>query len=81
METFDPQGGASLDRRCLIGRIYVGDHQRLLHTKYKNCGPHGFREKDFKSFLHYKSMETLDHRVGASLNPRSLIGRIYIRDH
>ena len=30
--------------RCLIGRIYVGDHLTLLHTKYISCGPHGFRE-------------------------------------
>ena len=26
METLDPRGGASLDSRDLIGRIYVGDH-------------------------------------------------------
>ena len=25
METFDPQGGASLDPRGLIGRSFVGD--------------------------------------------------------
>ena len=42
----DPLGVASLDPRGLIGRIYVGDHQTLLHTKYISCGPHGFREED-----------------------------------
>ena len=46
---------ASLEPRGLIGRIYVGDHKTLLHTKYISCGPHGFRE-DFFSFSHYKSM-------------------------
>ena len=42
-----PWGVASLDPRGLIGRIYVGDHLTLLHTKYISRGPHGFREEDF----------------------------------
>ena len=68
METFDHQGGASLDPRGLIGRIYVGDHYTLtVHTKYTSCGPHGF--KIFKVFSDYKSMETLDPRGRASLTP------------
>ena len=50
----DPRGMASLDPRGLIGRIYVGVHLTLLHTKYISCGPHGFREEDFLSFSHYK---------------------------
>ena len=40
-------GQASLDPRGLIGRIYVGDHKTLLHTKYIISGSHGFREEDF----------------------------------
>ena len=44
-----PWGVDSLDTRGLIGRIYVGDHNTLLHTEYISCGPHGFRE-DFLSF-------------------------------
>ena len=43
----DHRGVASFGPRGLIGRIYVGDHQTLLHTKYVSCGPHGFREDDF----------------------------------
>ena len=43
----DPRGEASLDPRGFIGRIYVGDHYTLLHTKYISCRPHGFREEDF----------------------------------
>ena len=37
---------ASFDPRGLIGRINVGHHLTLLHTctKYKSCGPHGFRD-------------------------------------
>ena len=42
-----PWGVASLDPRGLIGRIYVGDHYTLLHSKYISCGPHSFREEDF----------------------------------
>ena len=45
-----PRGMASLDPRGLIGRIYVGDHQKLLHTKYISSGSHGFR--DYKSIVH-----------------------------
>ena len=30
--------------------------QTLLHTKYISCGPHDFREENFLSFYHYKSM-------------------------
>ena len=68
----------SLEPRGLIGRIYVGDHYTLLHTQYISCGLHGFREEDFLSFLHYKSMGTNDPQGMASLDPRGLIGRIYI---
>ena len=39
-------GVANLDSRGMVGRIYVGDHQTLLHTKYISCGSHGFREED-----------------------------------
>ena len=31
----------------------------MLHTKYISCGPDGFREEDFLSFSHYKSMEAI----------------------
>ena len=47
---------ANLDPRGLTGRIYVGDHYTLLHTKHTSYGPHGFRDEDFVSFSHYKSM-------------------------
>ena len=76
-----PWGVAILEPRGLIGRIYVGDHYTLLHTQYISYGPHGFREEDFLSFLHYKSMGANDHRGMASLDPSGLIGRIYLVDH
>ena len=77
----DPWGVASLDCMGLTGRIYVRDHYTLLHTKYISCGPHGFREEDFLSFSHFKSMGAKDPWGMASLDPRDLIGRIYVGDH
>ena len=56
METIDPRGVAKFDPRGMNGTIYVEDHQPLLHTKYQSCGPSGFREEDFFSFSHCKSM-------------------------
>ena len=73
-----PCGVTSLEPRGLIGRIYVGDHKTLLYT---SCGPHGFREEDFLSFSHYKSMGANEPQGVASLSPRGLIGRIHVRDH
>ena len=75
-----PWGVTSLEPRGLIGRIYVGDHYTLLHTHYINCGPHGFREEDFLSFSHYKSMGANDPRGVANLGPRGMVGRIYVGD-
>ena len=40
-------GVANLDSRSMIGRIYLGYHLFLLHTKYKESGPYGLREEDF----------------------------------
>ena len=78
----EPCSMASLDPMGLIGTIYVGDHQTLLHTKYISCGPHGFREEDLLlSCSHYMSIGANDHQGMASLDPRGLIGRIYVRDH
>ena len=51
MEANEPRGMASLGPRGWIGRIYVGDHSTLLHTKYVSCGPHGLREEDFFKFF------------------------------
>ena len=73
MATFDPQDGASLDPRVLIGRIYAGTRNHYIINIYD------FRE-DFR-FSHCKSMETLDPRIGASLDPSGLIGRIFVGDH
>ena len=41
----------SLDPSGMVGRIYVGEHLTLLHTKYLSFGPHGFKEEFFLKFL------------------------------
>ena len=45
IEAITPKGVTSFDHKGLVGWIYVGHHLTLLHTctKYKSCGPHGFR--------------------------------------
>ena len=44
-----PRGVANLDPRGIIGRIYEGYRETLLHTKYIGFRPCGFRE-DFSYF-------------------------------
>ena len=76
-----PLGVASLEPRGLIGRIYVVGHNTLLHTKYISSRPYGFREVDFFWFSHYMSMAANDLRGVANLDPRGIVGRIYVGDH
>ena len=54
MRANEPWGVANLDPWGMVGRIYVGDHLTLLHTKYLSSGPYGSREDDFffLSFFH-----------------------------
>ena len=42
-----PRGGASVDHRGTVGRIYKEEHYILLQTKYESSGPCGFGEEDF----------------------------------
>ena len=48
------QGGACMDPRGTVGRIYKEEHYTctLLQTKYESSGPCGFGEEDFLSFSH-----------------------------
>ena len=58
----------------MTGTIYNGDYQTLLHTKYRSSGPFGFREEDFFSFSHCKSMETIYPRGVAKFDLRGMAG-------
>ena len=64
-----PWSVASLEPSGLIGRIYVGDHNTLLHIQYISCWPHDFREDEFLSFSQYKSMGAYDPQGVVSLDP------------
>ena len=62
--------------------MYVGEHLALLHTKYVSSESYDFREEDFLSFFpHYKSIGANELRGEASVDPRGMIGRIYVGDH
>ena len=50
METIDPRGVATFDPRDIIGLIFNGGYQTLLHTKYRSFAPCGFSEEDFLVF-------------------------------
>ena len=66
----------------MIGRIYVGAHLMLLHTKYLSSGPYEFQQRRFLIFFsHYKSMGANEPRGLANLDPRGMTGKIYIGDH
>ena len=74
MTKFDPRG--------MNGTIYIGDYQKLLHTKYRSSGPCFFREEDFLLvFFHCKSMETINPRDVAKFDPRGMAGKIVVEDH
>ena len=47
---------ANLDPKGMIGRIFVGYHKTLLHTKYTGFRPCGFREEDFFHVIHIISL-------------------------
>ena len=81
MEANDPRGMASLGHRSLIGRIYVGTLNIAAYQICKLWASWFQRRRFFLSFSHYKFMGANDSRGMASLDPRGLIGRIYVGDH
>ena len=70
------KGWANLDPRCMVGRIYVGNHWTLLYTKYINCRPHVFKGV-LRGFSHYVYGGAIDPRGMASWDP----SRIYLWYH
>ena len=46
-----PQGGARMDPRGTVGRIYKEDYCTLLHTKHESFGSCGFGEEEFFMFF------------------------------
>ena len=72
MVNLDPRGEASLDPRGLIGRIYVVDHQTLLHTKHISCGSLGFREVFLKFFFSILSLWKLLIPWAGTVGPQGI---------
>ena len=73
-----------MDPRGTVGRMYKEDHYTLLHTKSQNMKALGLvvsEKKIFVCFSHCKSMGANDPPGGAILDPKGMIGRIYIEDH
>ena len=81
MEAKDPEGLVNLEPRGMVGMIYVGDHQKLLYTKYISCGPYGYGIEDFKAFPIISLCELLIPMCMTSFSSICLIGRIYVGDH
>ena len=72
---------ASVVPRGLIGRIYVGDHQTLLHTEYMSSASWFQRRRFFLVFPVISLWELMTHLGVASLGLRGLIGSMYVGDH
>ena len=63
-------------------RSMLGTTKILLHTKYKSSGPHGLREEEtFFLFSYCMTLGDDDPRGVANLDPRGMIGRIYVEYH
>ena len=77
----EPRGTAILDPRPIVGRIYVGDHQTLLHTESFSSGPHGFREKFLMFFSYIAQYKHMTPWRVASFEPRGLISSINVGNH
>ena len=61
----------------MIGSLNEGDHL----TKYKSSGPHGLREDVFFMLSYCMTMGDDEPRGKANLDPRDMIGRIYVGHH
>ena len=65
-----PRGGARMDPRGMVGRIYEEEHYTLLHTKYESSGPCGFGGEDFFYVFPIVSLwELMTPGVGPFLTP------------
>ena len=69
MGDHDPPGGGQFGPQGLHWQDLCRGPLTLLHTQYISCEPHGFREEDFLSFSHFKSMGANDPQGMVSLDP------------
>ena len=67
---------------CLAGfRKENTKHCNIRNREAESLLDFKNREDFFKSFSHVNSMEAKDHQDGGNLDPRGIIGRIYVGDH
>ena len=71
--TYDPSGVANLDPRGMVGRIYVGDHLTLLHTKSVSSEPQSYSKNIFKGSLAILSTYTYDPLECGQFGPQGLV--------
>ena len=64
-----PKGGACVNLRGTVSRIYKEDHYTLLLTKYESSGPCGFGEEDFLCFPIVSLWELMTPGAGPFLIP------------
>ena len=65
----------------MVGMVYIGNQETLVHTKYRNCGSHGFREDIFFVFSIISLWKPMTFRGGASLDPKGMVVRLYLGDY
>ena len=71
MGVHSPVGGCQFGPQGLDWQDLCRRPPNIATYKYKSCGPHGFREEDFLSFSHYKSMGAI-YRHGGHLELRTV---------
>ena len=81
METISPRGVAKFGPGDIIGIIYNGDNQKLLHTKYRSSGPCGFRKEDLFKLFPIVSLWWLMTQGWAIFDPWGMFGTIYKGDY
>ena len=59
-KTCDPWGGAIFGPMGMISTNLAEFHQVMLHTKYQDSRPYGFRQKDFSCFYNISLCKTCD---------------------
>ena len=77
----DPRGLANSDPRGMIGRFYVGLPLIIATHKILKLLASWFQRRSFFTFSYCKSTGDVDTRGVANLDPRSMIGRIYVGYH
>ena len=73
---------ANLNPRGMVGRIYVVNHYANATNYNRSCRLHGFRSFFIMLFpIIRQDMEANDLQGMANLDPRGMVGMVYVGDH